>query len=499
MDMKSFDIIIIGAGPGGYVCAIRAAQLGLKVCCIDSRDTLGGTCLNVGCIPSKALLESSHLYHMAQTEFAQHGINCPSIKLNLKHMLQRKNNVVQKLTQGITYLMKKNKITTMQGHAKFTAPHQLQVAQQQITAPHIVIATGSTPIEIPNAPFDNKYITSSTEALEFTTVPEKLAVIGGGVIGLEMASIWSRLGSQVTVIEAQPRLLSDMDNDCANTIKKIMQKHNVEFQLNTTLQNATVQKNHVKLTYGDQTNTFNKVLVAVGRKAYTQNLELNKANIQTNQRGEIIVDAQWQTNTAGVYAIGDVIGGAMLAHKAEEEGVAVAENIAGHTGHVNYHAIPAIVYTFPEVVAVGMTAEQAQTQGLQIKTSKFPFSANGRALAAGHNEGFVKIIADANTDEMLGTHIVGAQASELIAELALAREYRASAEDIARTVHAHPNPSRSNQRSRARDCRKDNTRMIIHTQLSFYTRGRLSFYTRGRSPLSCSPPSRALPPCLCFH
>ena len=334
--------------------------------------------------------------------------------------------------------MKKNKITVIQGHAKFTAPHQLQVATQQITAPHIIIATGSTPIEIPHAPFDNKYITSSTEALEFTQLPEKLAVIGGGVIGLEMASIWSRLGSKVTVIEAQPRLLNDMDSDCANTIHKIMQKQNVAFQLNTTLQNANVQKNQVKLTYGNQTNTFNKVLVAVGRKAYTEGLELDKASIQTNHRGEIIVDAQWQTTATGVYAIGDVIGGAMLAHKAEEEGVAVAENIAGYTGHVNYNAIPAIVYTFPEVAAVGMTATQAQTQGLQVKTSKFPFSANGRALAAGHNEGFVKIIADANTDEMLGTHIVGAQASELIAELTLAREYRASAEDIARTIHAHP-------------------------------------------------------------
>lgn len=436
--MKNFDVIVIGAGPGGYVCAIRAAQLGLQVCCVDSRKTLGGTCLNVGCIPSKALLESSHLYHLAHTEFSQHGINCPSLKLNLNHMLQRKDKVVQKLTQGIAYLMQKNKINVIHGHAKFTAPHQLQVAEQQLTAPHIVIATGSTPIEIPNAPFDNKYIVSSTAALEFTTVPEKLAVIGGGVIGLEMASIWNRLGSEVTIIEAQPRPLNDMDNDCANTITKIMQKQNVAFHLNTMLQNATIQKNEVKLTYGDQNTTFNKVLVAIGRKAYTTDLELDKIGIQTNQHGEITVDAQWQTTATGVYAIGDVIGGAMLAHKAEEEGVAVAENIAGYTGHVNYNAIPAIVYTFPEVAAVGMTAAQAEKQGLQVKTSKFPFSANGRALAAGYSEGFVKIIADANTDEILGAHIIGAQASELIAELALAREYRASAEDIARTVHAHP-------------------------------------------------------------
>ena len=436
--MSSFDLIVIGAGPGGYVCAIRAAQLGLKVCCIDSRTELGGTCLNVGCIPSKALLESSHLYHAAQTDFAQHGITCTNVKLNLNHMMQRKNKVVQKLTKGIAYLMQKNKITTIHGHANFIAPHKIKVDKQELTAPHIVIATGSTPIAINNAPFEGKYIVSSTEALEFNQVPPSLAVIGGGVIGLEMASIWSRLGSTVTVIEAQPRLLSDMDADCADTIGKIMQKQGVKFQLNTMLTAATHKKNQVELTYGKHTHNFDKVLVAIGRKAHTEGLGLDKIGVPCNARGEIEVDAQWRTTADGVYAIGDVIGGAMLAHKAEEEGVAVAENIAGHAGHVNYSAVPAVVYTFPEVAAVGMTAEQAETHGLQVKTSKFPFSANGRALAAGNSEGFVKIIADATSDEMLGAHIVGAQASELIAELALAREYRASAEDVARTVHAHP-------------------------------------------------------------
>ena len=436
--MSSFDLIIIGAGPGGYVCAIRAAQLGLKVCCIDSRAELGGTCLNVGCIPSKALLESSHLYHAAQTDFSQHGITCANVKLNLDRMMQRKNKVVQKLTKGITYLMQKNKITVVHGHANFIAPHKIKVDKQELTAPHIVIATGSTPIAINNAPFDGKYIVSSTEALEFNQVPPSLAVIGGGVIGLEMASIWSRLGSTVTVIEAQPRLLSDMDADCADTIGKIMQKQGVKFQLNTLLTAATHKKNQVELTYGKHTHNFDKVLIAIGRKAHTEGLGLDKIGVPCNARGEIEVDAQWRTTADGVYAIGDVIGGAMLAHKAEEEGVAVAENIAGHAGHVNYSAVPAVVYTFPEVAAVGMTAEQAETHGLQVKTSKFPFSANGRALAAGNSEGFVKIIADATSDEMLGAHIVGAQASELIAELALAREYRASAEDVARTVHAHP-------------------------------------------------------------
>ena len=436
--MKNFDLIVIGAGPGGYVCAIRAAQLGLKVACVDSRAALGGTCLNVGCIPSKALLESSHHYHMAQHDFAAHGIACKDIKLDLGRMLKRKDNVVKKLTKGIAYLMQKNNITVVHGKAEFTAPQTINVGAQQLTAPHIVIATGSAPIAIGSAPFDGTHIVSSTEALEFDTVPASLAVIGGGVIGLEMASVWGRLGSAVTVIEAQPRLLSDMDADCAATIQKIMHKQGIKFLLNTMLSSATVQKNKVELSYGEQTHTFDKVLVAVGRKAYTEGLGLDKIGVACNSRGEVEVDAQWRTAAEGVYAIGDVIGGAMLAHKAEEEGVAVAENIAGQAGHVNYAAVPAVVYTFPEVAGLGVTKELAEAQGVQVKESKFPFSANGRALAAGNSEGFVKIIAAADSDEMLGAHIVGAQASELIAELALAREYRASAEDVARTVHAHP-------------------------------------------------------------
>ena len=375
---------------------------------------------------------------MAQHDFAQHGIACPNVKLNLARMLKRKDMVVQKLTKGIAYLMQKNNINVVHGKASFVAPHEIQVAEQKLTAPHIVIATGSVPIAIDSAPFDGTHIVSSTTALEFTQVPTSLAVIGGGVIGLEMASVWSRLGSAVTIIEAQPRLLSDMDTDCATTIQKIMHKQGIKFQLNTTLTSATVKNNGVELTYGEHTQTFDKVLVAVGRKAYSAGLQLAQAGVSCNARGEIEVDKQWRTAAEGVYAIGDVIGGAMLAHKAEEEGVAVAENIAGQAGHVNYAAVPAVVYTFPEVAGLGMTTAQAKAQGVQVKESKFPFSANGRALAAGNSDGFVKIIADATSDEMLGAHIVGAQASELIAELALAREYRASAEDIARTVHAHP-------------------------------------------------------------
>lgn len=437
--MAAFDVIVIGAGPGGYVCAIRAAQLGLKTCCIDSRAELGGTCLNVGCIPSKALLESSHLYQMTREDCQQHGIACAEVKLDLARMMQRKTKVVTKLTQGIAYLLKKHKISVEHGHATFVAAHTVKLDNDKtLTAPHIVIATGSAPSALDTAPFDGEHIVSSTEALAFARVPAKLAVIGGGVIGLEMASVWQRLGSKVTVIEAQPRLLAEMDEDCSATIHKLMQKQGVEFQLNTLLAAATVQKNKTTLRYGDTTQDFDKVLVAVGRKPYTEGLALDHIGVQCDRRGAVIVDAHWRTNIEGVYAIGDVIGGAMLAHKAEEEGVAVAENIAGHAGHVNYAAVPAVVYTFPEVAAVGMTAREAEQQGLTVRVSKFPFSANGRALSAGNHDGFVKIIADAKSDEILGCHIVGAQASELIAELVLAREYRASAEDVARTVHAHP-------------------------------------------------------------
>ncbi len=436
--VSNCDLIVIGAGPGGYVCAVRAAQLGLRVCLIDSRAALGGTCLNVGCIPSKALLESSHLYYTAQHDFAAHGLVCSQLKLDLARLQQRKERVVQKLIRGIAHLMQKNNINVVHGQAKFIAPHKLQVGKQTLAAPHIVIATGSSPIAIDSAPYDGKHIVSSTEALAFTRVPASLAVIGGGVIGLEMASIWSRLGSVVTIIEAQPQVLGAMDSDCAATIATIMRQQGVHFHLNTTLTAATVHKDSVTLTYGEQQQDFDKVLVAVGRQAYTAELGLADVGVRCNARGTIVVDGQWRTAVEGIYAIGDVIGGAMLAHKAEEEGVAVAENIAGQAGHVNYDAVPTVVYTFPEVAGLGMTAAQAQAQGVQVKESKFPFSANGRALAAGHSEGFVKIVAATSSDEMLGAHIVGAQASELIAELALAREYRASSEDVARTVHAHP-------------------------------------------------------------
>lgn len=435
--MTEFDVAVIGAGPGGYVCAIRAAQLGLKTCCIDGRAALGGTCLNVGCIPSKALLESSHLYHEATKNFSHHGISCTAVKLDLARMMQRKKNTVDKLTKGIAYLTRKNKIRIMKGTATIIAPGKIKVAEHgdDINTRHIVIASGSEPIAIPTAPFDGEHIVSSTEALEFTTVPAQLAVVGGGVIGLEMASIWSRLGSEVTIIEAQDRLIPDMDHDLSQEITKILRSQKIKIHLNTSLTQARVKKDKVEIKFAEHTLSVDKVLVAVGRKPHTAGLGLEELGLKCGARGDITVDAKLQTNIRGIYAIGDVVRGPMLAHKAEEEGVAVAENIAGRAGHVNYQVIPAVVYTFPEIAAVGLGEHQVQQQ---VKVSKFPFSANGRAMTSGYSEGFVKIIADVTSDEILGCHIIGAQASELISELVLAREYRASAEDIARTVHAHP-------------------------------------------------------------
>lgn len=437
--MTEFDVAVIGAGPGGYVCAIRAAQLGLKTCCIDSRATLGGTCLNVGCIPSKALLESSHLYQEATKNFFQHGISCSTVKLDLARMMQRKKDIVNKLTKGIAYLTRKNKIRIMKGTATIVAPGKVKVAagghSTDVSARHIVIASGSEPIAIPVAPFDGKYIVSSTEALEFTTVPERLAVIGGGVIGLEMASVWSRLGSEVTLIETQDCLIPDMDHDLSREIAKILQGQKMKIYLNASLTQAKVKKDKVEIKFADHILSVDKVLVAVGRRPYITGLGLDKLGLERGARGDITVDSKLQTNIPGIYAIGDVVCGPMLAHKAEEEGVAVAENIAGRVGHVNYQTIPSVIYTFPEIAVVGLSEHQVRQQ---VRISKFPFSANGRAMTSGNDKGFVKIIADATSDEILGCHIIGAQASELIAELVLAREYRASAEDIARTVHAHP-------------------------------------------------------------
>lgn len=435
-----FDVIVIGAGPGGYVCAIRAAQLGMKVCCVDSRATLGGTCLNVGCIPSKALLESSHLYQQTQTDFAEHGIACSGTTLDLQQMMRRKQQVVDKLVKGIDYLMGKNKITVKRAHASFTDhPQTIKLDDdQQITGKNIVIASGSEPSAIDVAPFDGQQIVSSTEALAFKEIPARLAVIGGGVIGLEMASVWKRLGSEVSIIEAQDRLLAEFDDDFSRTCSDIFRTQGLQFHFGQTVTATTVDDKQVQITLGDQQLTVDKVLVAVGRRANSDRLALEKIGIQRQANGMIVVDQQLRTNVDHVYAIGDVVPGAMLAHKAEEEGVAVAEHLAGRAGHVNYRAIPAVIYTFPEIATIGLTTKQAKQQGFEVKTGKFPFAANGRALAAGHHDGLVKIIADRQSDQLLGAQLVGPQVSEIIAELVLAIEYQASSEDLARTVHAHP-------------------------------------------------------------
>ena len=435
-----FELIVIGAGPGGYVCAIRAAQLGMKVCCIDNRATLGGTCLNIGCIPSKALLESSHLYHQTRTDLAEHGIICSDATLNLPKMMHRKEKVVSKLVKGIDYLMGNNKITVKQAHASFADNTQTIKLDngQQITGKNIVIATGSEPIAIDVAPFDGQRIVSSTEALSFNEVPKQLAVIGGGVIGLEMASIWKRLGSEVFIIEARDRLLAELDEDFSRTCTDIFANQGIKFYLGQTVTATTIEEGQVQLTLNDQQLTVDKVLVAVGRRANSDNLGLEKVGIQRQANGMIVVNQQLQTTADHVYAIGDVVPGAMLAHKAEEEGVAVAEHLAGGVGHVNYQAIPSVIYTFPEIATVGLTTKQAKQQGFDIKTGKFPFTANGRALASGYHQGLIKIIADRQSDQLLGAQLVGPQVSEIIAELVLAIEYQASSEDLARTVHAHP-------------------------------------------------------------
>lgn len=448
MSDSKFDVIVIGAGPGGYVCAIRAAQLGLKTACVESRETLGGTCLNVGCIPSKALLESSHLYHKAQHEFAEHGIKTGKVSADVKKMISRKDDVVDKITQGVEGLFKKNKVTWLKGHGSFASQNSVKVTDKGgketvYEAKNIVIATGSAPIEIPPAKFDGSSIIDSTDALTLEKAPKTLGVIGGGVIGLEMGSVWARLGSKVIVIEAMDKILGAMDKGASAALEKIMKKQlDVEFHKKTMLTKAEKVKGGVKLTckQGNDEVTFEveKVLVSVGRRPYTDKLDLEKAGVDMDERGRVKVNHDLVTNVENVWAIGDVVVGPMLAHKAEEEGIAVAERIAGQVGHVNYEAIPNVVYTWPEVASVGMSEEECKEKGIKAKKGQFFFKANGRAMAVGDSDGFVKVLADPDTDRMLGVHIIGASASELIGEVAVAFEYSASAEDLARSVHAHP-------------------------------------------------------------
>lgn len=439
-----FDVIVIGAGPGGYVCAIRAAQLGLKTACVEKRDTLGGTCLNIGCIPSKALLHASEKYSEAENHFADFGIKTGKVSLDLKAMMKHKDNVVDSNTKGIEFLFKKNKITWLKGAGSIPAKGEVKVGKDTYKAKHIVIATGSDVASLPGIEIDEKKVVSSTGALELTKVPNKMVVIGGGVIGLEMAAVWSRLGASVTVIEYMNKILPPMDNEISKEAQKIFKKQGLDFKLSTKVTEVKNTKSGVKLTTepangGDaETLDADIVLVAVGRKAYTDKLGLDKVGVKTDDRGRIETDGHFKTNVDGIYAIGDVIAGPMLAHKAEEEGVVLAEMLAGQSGHIDYNLIPGVVYTWPEVAEVGKTEEQLKDEGVDYKVGKFPFMANGRARAMGAIDGFVKILADAKTDQVLGAHIIGPEAGTLIAEITAVMEFGGSSEDIARTCHAHP-------------------------------------------------------------
>jgi len=446
-----YDLIVIGGGPGGYVGAIRAAQLGLKTAVVESRGKLGGTCLNVGCIPSKALLQSSHHFEVAEKEFAHHGIQASGLKLDLKTMLGRKDKVVEDLTNGIEFLMKKNKIDYIVGFGEITAvgevtvkPAQKGARKQVLKTDNIMIATGSEVAPLPGIEIDEQLIVSSTGALSLSKVPKTLAVIGAGVIGLELGSVWRRLGAEVTVIEFLDTVLPGMDGEVSKNMGRILKKQGMELKLKTKVTGAKKTKTNVTLTMeprdGGKAETLKAdvVLVAIGRRPFTDKLGLDKVGVTVDQRGFIPVDEDYQTNIEGIYAVGDVIGGAMLAHKAEEEGSVCAEIIAGQTGHIDYNAIPGIVYTHPEVASVGKTEEQLKAAGIEYTVGKFPFSVNSRARANADSDGFVKILADKKTDALLGCHIIGPSAGDLIQEIVVAMELSGSAEDVARISHGHP-------------------------------------------------------------
>jgi len=446
---NNFDVIVIGGGPGGYVCAIRAAQLGLKTACVESRGSLGGTCLNVGCIPSKSLLNLSENYKKAKKDFNDQGIEISDIKLNINKMMSNKDKSVQVLTKGVEFLFKKNKVTYFKGKGVIFSENSVVVYESDnkrsnIKTKNIVIATGSSPTSLPGIEIDEKNIVSSTGALSFSEVPKDLIVIGGGYIGLEMGSVWSRLGSNVTVVEYLDFITPGMDREVSNEFKKILTKQGIKFKLNNKVTAATNIKNKVVVDYTNNTTAdrerveCDKVLISVGRKPYTDGLNLSKIGIKKDSKGRIEVNEKLQTSLKNIYAIGDVIKGPMLAHKAEDEGIAVAEIIAGQAGHVNYDVIPSVVYTSPEVASVGKTEEQLKSEKRDYKVGKFPFLANSRAKVNNQTEGFVKMLADSNTDKVLGVHIIGPHCGDMIAEMALAMEFGASAEDIARTCHAHP-------------------------------------------------------------
>jgi dihydrolipoamide dehydrogenase len=456
-----FDVVVIGAGPGGYIAAIRAAQLGLSVACIDAWQNgkggpaPGGTCTNVGCIPSKALLQSSEHFDQVNHHFAEHGIEVKGVSLNLEQLLGRKNNVVKQNNDGILYLFKKNKITFFHGKGAFTgkadggwAINVSGTATADIVGKHVVIATGSSARELPGLPFDEKQVLSNDGALNISAVPKKLGVIGAGVIGLEMGSVWRRLGAEVTVLEAMPEFLAAVDQQVAKEALKIFTKQGLAIQTGIKLGEIKACAKSVTVPYTDaagaeQKLVVDKLIVSIGRVPYTGGLQADAVGLQLDERGFVVVDGDCKTNLPNVWAVGDVVRGPMLAHKAEEEGVAVAERISGQHGHVNFNTIPWVIYTSPEISWVGQTEQQLKASGRAYKAGSFPFLANGRARALGDTTGFVKILADATTDEVLGVHIIGPMASELIAEAVTIMEFKGAAEDIARICHAHPTLSES--------------------------------------------------------
>ena len=446
---EMYDLIVIGAGPGGYVAAIRAAQLGMKVACVEKRPTMGGTCLNIGCIPSKALLESSEHFHMASSGLAVHGVKVSGVKLDLKAMLSRKDKVVGELTNGVAGLLKKNKVDVFEGTAKLASPTSVSVTPagkgakgRTLNGKQILIASGSDAIELPFAKFDEKQIVSSTGALELTTVPKHLIVIGAGVIGLELGSVWRRLGAEVTVVEMLPKLFGPLDRQITNIAQRVFTKQGFTFHLDTRVTGVEKKDGQVVVTAQKDGETFklkgDVLLVAIGRRPYADGLGLGEAGVELDPQGRIQVDADFRTSMPSVYAIGDVIAGPMLAHKASEEGIAVAEKLAGKISHITYEAIPWIVYTWPEIAWVGHGEEELKEQGRKYRAGSYPFLANPRAKTMGETDGVVKILADAATDRLLGVLVIGPRASDIIAEAALAMEFGASAEDLARSVHAHP-------------------------------------------------------------
>ena len=442
---EKFDVTVIGGGPAGYVCAIRLSQLGLKTACVESRGALGGTCLNIGCIPSKSLLNMSESFHKAKN-FSNIGIETGEIKLNLEKMMSNKDSSVSTLTKGVEFLFKKNKVTYIKGVGSFNGKNEIFVKNDKseltIKTDKTIISTGSEPVPLPGVDFDEERILSSTGALKISKLPKKMVVVGGGYIGLEMGSVWSRLGTEVHVIEFLDHITPGLDKEISNEFMKILKKQNIKFELNTKVEKITKNDQGVTIEISNK-GSKNKieadvVLISVGRKPYTEKLNLEKIGVNLDKKGKIKVNKNFETSVKNVYAIGDVINGPMLAHKAEEEGIAVAELIAGQSGHVNYDIIPGVIYTSPEVAYVGKNEEELKEKNINYKIGKFPFMANSRAKAINEPEGFVKILAESTTDRVLGVHIIGPHAGEMIAEMSVAMEFGASSEDIARTCHAHP-------------------------------------------------------------